>query len=103
MLLKVAIGAASGRLYMSYPRMDVAETRARVPSFYALDVMRAITGRVLAIHARDKRPGLPVLYTTGYTRNAVVHNGTLDPGVKLLGKPYTLEQLAHRVRETLDA
>ncbi len=46
LLLKIAIGAASERLYLSYPRMDVAETRARVPSFYALDVMRAITGRV---------------------------------------------------------
>jgi len=46
LLLKIAIGAAAERLYLSYPRMDVAETRARVPSFYALDVMRAITGRV---------------------------------------------------------
>ncbi len=46
LLLKIAIGAATERLYLSYPRMDVAETRARVPSFYALDVMRAITGRV---------------------------------------------------------
>jgi ATP-dependent helicase/nuclease subunit B len=46
LLLKLAIGAASERLYLSYPRLDVAETRARVPSFYALDVMRAITGSV---------------------------------------------------------
>jgi hypothetical protein len=46
LLLKIAIGAASDRLYLSYPRLDVAETRARVPSFYALDVMRAITGAV---------------------------------------------------------
>lgn len=46
LLLKIAIGTASERLHLSYPRMDVAETRARVPSFYALDVMRAITGRV---------------------------------------------------------
>src|SRR6185295_7976195 len=46
LLLKIAIGAASERLYLSYPRLDTAETRARVPSFYALDVMRAITGRV---------------------------------------------------------
>src|SRR5439155_1040824 len=44
LLLKIAIGAACERLYLSYPRLDVAETRARVPSFYALDVMRAITG-----------------------------------------------------------
>jgi len=46
LLLKIAIGAATERVYLSYPRLDVAETRARVPSFYALDVMRAITGRV---------------------------------------------------------
>jgi len=46
LLLKIAIGAATERLFLSYPRLDVAETRARVPSFYALDVMRAITGRV---------------------------------------------------------
>ncbi len=38
LLLKIAIGAASERLYLSYPRLDVAETRARVPSFYALDL-----------------------------------------------------------------
>jgi CRISPR/Cas system-associated exonuclease Cas4 (RecB family) len=46
LLLRIAIGAASDRVYLSYPRMDVGETRARVPSFYALDVMRAMTGRV---------------------------------------------------------
>jgi ATP-dependent helicase/nuclease subunit B len=46
LLLKIGIGAASERLYLSYPRLDVSETRARVPSFYALDVVRAITGRV---------------------------------------------------------
>ncbi|MCU1384751.1 MAG: ATP-dependent nuclease, subunit [Acidobacteria bacterium] len=46
LLLKIAIGAAGERLYLSYPRLDVSETRARVPSFYALDVVRAITGRV---------------------------------------------------------
>ena len=59
LLLKIAIGAASERLYVSYPRMDVAETRARVPSFYALDVMRAITGhvpdhRILAAEAAEE-------------------------------------------------
>jgi ATP-dependent helicase/nuclease subunit B len=59
LLLKIAIGAAAERLYLSYPRLDVAEARARVPSFYALDVMRAITGdvpdhRVLAAEAADE-------------------------------------------------
>jgi hypothetical protein len=46
LLLKLSIGAAEERLYLSYPRLDVAETRARVPSFYALDVVRAITGEI---------------------------------------------------------
>jgi CRISPR/Cas system-associated exonuclease Cas4 (RecB family) len=46
LLLKLSIGAAEERLYLSYPRLDVAETRARVPSFYALDVVRAMTGAI---------------------------------------------------------
>ena len=46
LLLRLAIGAPSERLWLSYPRMEIAESRPRVPSFYALDVMRAITGRI---------------------------------------------------------
>jgi CRISPR/Cas system-associated exonuclease Cas4 (RecB family) len=46
LLLQIAVGAASRRLYVSYPRLDVAEARPRVPSFYALDVARSITGEV---------------------------------------------------------
>ena len=46
LLLQLAAGAATERLYVSYPRIELSESRARVPSFYALDVMRAATGRV---------------------------------------------------------
>ena len=46
LLLHLAVGAATERLYLSYPRLDVAESRARVPSFYALDAVRGVTGRV---------------------------------------------------------
>jgi RecB family exonuclease len=46
LLLQIAVGAANRRLYLSYPRLEVAEARARVPSFYALDVVRSITGHV---------------------------------------------------------
>jgi CRISPR/Cas system-associated exonuclease Cas4 (RecB family) len=46
LLLDLAAGAASDRLYVSYPRIELTESRARVPSFYALDVMRAVTGRI---------------------------------------------------------
>ncbi|PYR73428.1 MAG: hypothetical protein DMF87_25835 [Acidobacteria bacterium] len=46
LLLQIAAGAASERLYVSYPRIELTESRARVPSFYALDIMRAVTGSV---------------------------------------------------------
>jgi len=65
-------------------------------------VMPEINGRKLADIVHERRPGLPVIFTTGYTRNAIVHNGVLDAGVELIGKPFTLEDLARRVREVLD-
>ena len=46
LLLRLAVGSATERLWLSYPRIEVAESRPRVPSFYALDVMRAVTGRI---------------------------------------------------------
>jgi CRISPR/Cas system-associated exonuclease Cas4 (RecB family) len=55
LLLQLAAGAASERLYMSYPRIELSESRARVPSFYALDVMRAATGRVPDHEALEER------------------------------------------------
>ncbi|WP_041735908.1 hybrid sensor histidine kinase/response regulator [Paraburkholderia atlantica] len=47
-------------------------------------------------------PHLKVLFTSGYTQNAIVHGGRLDPGVDLLSKPYSREQLAHKIRQVLD-
>ncbi len=64
--------------------------------------MPDMNGRRLAEEALQRRRDLKVLFTTGYTRNAVVHNGVLDPGVNLLQKPASLEQLAAKVREVLD-
>ena len=66
-------------------------------------VMPEVNGRKLAEEAIRRRPGLRVLFTTGYTRNAVVHNGVLDPGVELLGKPFTIEQLSAKLRAVLEA
>jgi PAS domain S-box-containing protein len=60
-------------------------------------------GRRLADEARRRRPGIKILFTTGYTRNAIVHNGRLDPGVHLIGKPFSFEALAAKVREVLDS
>lgn len=66
-------------------------------------VMPDTNGRKLADEALRRRPGLKILYTTGYTRNAVVHNGVVDPGVELIGKPFTVEQLANKVRAVLES
>jgi len=65
-------------------------------------VMPDMSGRQLADRAREMRPKLKVLYTTGYTRNAIVHNGMLDPGTNLLTKPFSIEELAAKTRRILD-
>lgn len=62
-----------------------------------------LNGRDLSREAQRRRPGLKVLFTTGYSRNAVINNGRLEPGVQLIGKPFTFEELAARVRAILDA
>jgi DNA-binding response OmpR family regulator len=61
-----------------------------------------LNGRQLADEARSLRRGLRVLFTTGYTRNAIVHHGRLDPGVNLIGKPFSFEGLAAKIRSILD-
>jgi CheY-like chemotaxis protein len=66
-------------------------------------VMPDSNGRQLADEALKFRPGLKVLFTTGYTKNAVVHNGVLDHGVHLLSKPFTIEQLASALRAVQDS
>jgi CheY-like chemotaxis protein len=65
-------------------------------------VMPGMNGRKLADEAKQRLPGLKVLYMTGYSRNAIVHQGRLDPGVDLIQKPLTSEQLAGAVRKILD-
>ena len=65
-------------------------------------VMPEMTGRQLAEQALQRRPGLKVIYTTGYTRNAVVHNGVIDPGTNFLPKPFSIDKLAGIVRSVID-
>jgi CheY-like chemotaxis protein len=55
----------------------------------------------LARHARQLHPDIAVLFTSGYTQDAIVHGGRLDPGVELLSKPYRREQLARKLRQML--
>ena len=61
-----------------------------------------MSGRELAEKATALRPGIKVLYTSGYTDNAIVHQGRLDPGVLLLMKPYRKSQLAEMVHRAMN-
>jgi CheY-like chemotaxis protein len=88
-----ADGAAAA-LRLLAPRPEIALLLTDV-------VMPDVNGRKLADAALKRRPDLPVLFMTGYTRNAIVHNGVLDPGVHLISKPYTVAQLGAKLHELL--
>jgi two-component system, cell cycle sensor histidine kinase and response regulator CckA len=66
-------------------------------------VMPGMNGRALAEHLVLERPGLKVLYMSGYTQSAVAEHGVLEPGTHLLHKPFTEESLLRKVREVLNA
>jgi CheY-like chemotaxis protein len=61
----------------------------------------AMNGRQLADELQKIKPGLKVLYTSGYTENAIIHHGRLDSGVLLLAKPYRKSELAVMIRIAL--
>jgi len=66
-------------------------------------VMPGMNGRSLADEAKRRAPGLKVLFMTGYSRNAIVHQGRLDPGIALIQKPLSSDELAATVRRVLDS
>ena len=76
-------------------------TSSRIDLLFTDIVMPDMNGKALAEASLLLRPGLKVLYTTGFTRNAIVHNGVLGAGIELLGKPFSLEQLSHKIRAIL--
>jgi PAS domain S-box-containing protein len=78
------------------------ETHPSVDLLFTDIVMPEMNGRRLADIVLEQRPTIKVLYTTGYTQNAVIHNGTLDAGVAFLPKPFSLDALARKVRQVLD-
>jgi two-component system NtrC family sensor kinase len=88
-------GASALRLLESEPDISLLFTDVVLPG--------GMNGRQLADEARRSRPTLQVLYATGYTRNAIIHQGRLDAEVELLTKPFTAEALARKVRQILNA
>lgn len=82
--------------------LAILDNRPDVKLLFTDVVMPDMDGKRLAEEAIRRQPGLKVLFMTGYTPNAVVHGGVLDPGVQLLSKPFTLDQLATKIRAALD-
>jgi two-component system, cell cycle sensor histidine kinase and response regulator CckA len=66
-------------------------------------VMPTMNGADLARALSPQRPGMAVLFVSGYTDDAISRHGVLEPGVAFLEKPFNPGELAHRVREILDA
>jgi signal transduction histidine kinase len=93
-VLAAADGHAALELIDAEPRILLLFTDVGLPG--------GINGRQLADEALKRRPGLKVLFTSGYTRNAIVHGGRLDAGVSLIGKPFTYSALAEKIREVID-
>jgi PAS domain S-box-containing protein len=84
--------------------MQIAVAHEGVIHLLLTDViMPGMNGRELAQRISEIRPNVKILYMSGYTENVVGHNGTLDAGVRLLQKPFTLRELKMTVREVLDA
>ena len=83
--------------------LDLLDERAVDLLFTDVVLPDGMDGRRLADEVARRCPGLKVLFTTGYTRNAIVHNGRLEAGVNLITKPFTSVELAAKVRKVLDA
>ena len=83
--------------------LDYMAKRSDIGMLFTDIVMPGINGRELADKAREHDPNLPILFTTGYTRDTTFHDGMVDRGVVLLSKPFTLEQLAQKIRQVLDS
>jgi FixJ family two-component response regulator len=66
-------------------------------------VLPGKNGRELAIEVEKRRPQTKVIFMTGYSRNAIVHHGRLDPGTELIQKPLVERVLARKIRQVLDS
>ena len=82
--------------------LDIMAKRSDINMLFTDIVMPGINGRELADKIREQAPKLPILFTTGYTRDPTFQDGMVDRGIVLLSKPFTIEQLAQRVRQVLD-
>lgn len=93
-IMEVGDGPSALASMEKIPKIDLLFTDVVLPA--------GMNGRELADEIRKRDPDIKLLYTSGYTDNAIVHHGRLDAGTQLLTKPYTRVSLALRVRSILD-
>ena len=93
-VLEAASAAAALEIIGRGPDIDLLFTDIVMPG--------GMNGRQLGDEATRQKPKLKVLFTTGYTANAIVHHGRLDPDVELISKPFTYETLGRKIRTILD-
>jgi len=91
--IEAADGPAGLRVLQSNARIDLLVTDVGLPG--------GMNGRQVADAARERRPGLRVLFITGYAENAVLNHGHLDPGMHVMTKPFAMEALASRIKELI--
>ncbi|RAI60054.1 hybrid sensor histidine kinase/response regulator [Roseicella frigidaeris] len=93
--LEAADGAAGLQILRSARRIDLLVTDVGLPG--------GMNGRQLADAARELRPGLKVLFITGYAENAAIGHGHLAPGMQVMTKPFSVEAIARRIRAIIEA
>jgi two-component system NtrC family sensor kinase len=93
-VLSASDGASALRMIETAPHIDLLLTDVVLPG--------GMNGRELTDAVLRQRAGIKVLYMTGYTRNAIIHHGRLDPDIDLLTKPFTADALTRKVRRILD-
>ncbi|MET4155082.1 PAS domain S-box-containing protein [Bradyrhizobium sp. RT9b] len=105
---EVAVSMLSDLGYRVVKARDAVAALAIVDSGIPIDLIftdvmmpGTLRSPELARKAKERLPNVAVLFTSGYTQNAIVHGGRLDPGVELLAKPYTREALARKIRHVL--
>ena len=91
-----ALGAESAAV-----ALRILDAHPEIVLLFSDVVMPEMNGAKLAEEAQRRRPDLKILFKTGYTRNAIIHYGVPDPGVELIGKPFTLEALADKLKVVL--
>lgn len=86
----------------AHQAMSVIKQHPTIDLLFTDVVMPGMNGGQLADALAALRPDIPILFTTGHSRNAISKNGILAPGVNLLAKPFTITQLAQKIRQMLD-